>query len=120
MRVLGLAYTLTLAPTLILTVTLTLTLTSSRVLSCPTHVKHSFESKPAEIMPRLMSREWVSIVIRFITLVRVRARVRLRVRVRVRGGVAQRVPFDQPAQPLATLALLDPLAPRRSTRHELG
>ena len=52
--------------------------------------------------------------------VRVRVRVRLRLRVRVRGGVAQPVPFDQPAQPLATLALLDPLAPRRSTRHELG
>ena len=51
--------------------------------------------------------------------VRVRVRVRLRLRVRVRGGVAQPVPFDQPAQPLATLALLDPLAPRRSTRHEL-
>ena len=42
-------------------------------------------------MPRLMSREWVSIVIRFITLVRVRARVRVRVRVRVRAGVGLRV-----------------------------
>ena len=60
-------------------------------MSWPTHVKHSFESKPAEIMPRLMSREWVSIVIRFITLVRVRARVRVRVRVRVRTGVGLRV-----------------------------
>ena len=40
-------------------------------------------------MPRLMSREWVSIVIRFITLVRVRARVR--VRVGVRAGVRVRV-----------------------------
>ena len=62
-------------------------------MSWPTHVKHSFESKPAEIMPRLMSREWVSIVIRFITLVRVRARVRVRVRVTagVRVGVGLRV-----------------------------
>ena len=42
-------------------------------------------------MPRLMSREWVSIVIRFITLVRVRARVRVRVRGRVRVRVGVRV-----------------------------
>jgi hypothetical protein len=35
------------------------------------------------------------------------------------GRVAQHVPFDQPPQTLATLALLDPLPARRSTPHEL-
>ena len=69
---------------------------------------------------RVRVRARVRVRVRVGVSVRVRVRVRLRLRVRVRGGVAQPVPFDQPAQPLATLALLDPLAPRRSTRHELG
>ena len=35
------------------------------------------------------------------------------------GRVAQHVPLDQPPQPLATLALLDPLPARRGAPHEL-